>query len=264
MVTIQYLGQNGFKIRMDDLCLCFDLYLSNCVYELTGKGIRNYDAPISYESLKEIDYYFISHDHLDHLDPETIKNLSVNKNITFICPFPYIGILERLGVENRKIIGARADEKIDFNGFYVIPIPEKHESYTLIDGDHGNLGYVVCADKFRFYHAGDAIADKTLAESLKRFGRYNVMFLPINGHDWKRFDNEIMGNMNYREALDLCDYVGADMVVPMHFDLFCNNTENPAYFVDYLYRNYPYQKFKMFTPGATIHIKADSDNDRFD
>ena len=38
MTEIQYLGQNGFRILVDGLVLYFDLYLSNCVYELTGIG----------------------------------------------------------------------------------------------------------------------------------------------------------------------------------------------------------------------------------
>ena len=95
-------------------------------------------------------------------------------------------------------------------------------------------------------------ADQVLAEDLKRYGRMNIMFVPINGHDWKRFCRDIMGNMDYREALDLCDYVGTDLVVPMHYDLFGDNTDNPAYFVDYLYREYSGQKFKMFMPGETL------------
>ncbi len=80
------------------------------------------------------------------------------------------------------------------------------------------------------------------------------MFVPINGHDWKRYCADLVGNMSYREALDLCDHVGTELVVPMHYDLFDNNTENPAFFVDYLYREYPQQKFKMFIPGESIWV----------
>lgn len=77
---------------------------------------------------------------------------------------------------------------------------------------------------------------------------------PINGHDWKRFNQDLMGNMTYREALDLCDYAKTDYVVPLHYDLFDNNTENPAFFVDYLYRKYRNQKFKMFVPGEVMYL----------
>jgi L-ascorbate metabolism protein UlaG (beta-lactamase superfamily) len=253
MIRIKYIGQNGFVITKDGKSICFDPYLSNCVYELTGSGVRNYESPSSPEELSKTDLYFISHNHLDHLDPYTIKNVAMLSNKTkFICPYPYIDELKSLGVEDVNIIGARIFDKIEYDGIKAIAVPEKHEDYTIINGEHGNLGYIVEWDGVRIFHAGDAIADKKLADDLKQFEHFDIMFLPINGHDWKRFNNDTMGNMTYREALDLCDYVGTDLVVPMHYDLFGNNTENPAFFVDYLYREYPRQKFKMFMPGEEI------------
>ncbi len=260
MIKIKYLGQNGFQISIQNVNIYFDLYLSNCVYELTGTGERNYPSPIQAEDIKDADYYFISHEHLDHLDPDTIEKVSkASPQAMFLCPFPHIHMLKELNIAEERIIGAKAHSKIalplESGEIEIMPIPEKHEEYNLIEGNHGTLGYVVKHDNMQFYYAGDAIADKELAEDLKSYGPMNIMFLPINGHDWRRFDSDIMGNMNYREALDLCRYVGTDLVIPMHYDLFENNTENPAYFVDYLYRNCRGQKFKMFMPGETLYLE---------
>jgi len=255
MIKIKYLGQNGFLNEFNSIKICFDLYLSNCVYETTGTGIRNYAPPIEAVELTDIDYYFISHEHLDHLDPETVKKVAdVSKKTIFICPYPHIQLLVDLGIDKERIIGARAYNGFEVKGIKVYPIPEKHEEYNVIDGEYGNLGYIVDIGGYRIYHAGDVVADKKLADDLKEHGKFDVMFVPINGHDWKRFNDDIMGNMNYREALDLCDYVGTELVVPMHYDLFNNNTDNPAYFVDYLYKTYPSQKFKMFIPGEEVYI----------
>lgn len=261
MVEIQYLGQNGFKIRIDGKVLCFDLYLSNSVYEITGTGIRNYKSPVKLEKLNDIDYFFITHDHLDHLDPYTIKEIDcLSRKIRYICPIPHIDLLKEMGIDLNKIVSAKAYTTLNLDGFEVIPVPEKHEEYRIINGEHGNLGYIIRGNEFQFYHSGDVIADKKLADDLKKFGRMDIMFVPINGHDWFRNNNDIMGNMNYREALDLCNYVGTDLVVPMHYDLFSNNTENPAYFIDYLYKRYFGQRFKMFMPGETLHIERNNKN----
>lgn len=260
MTEIQYLGQNGFRVSMGNVTMYFDLYLSDCVREMTGAGVRNYEPPVLAEDIVNADYYFISHEHLDHLDPQTVRKVSeASPQVMFICPYPHIWILMDLEIPRERIIAARAHEKIILKtrggDIDVIPIPEKHEEYTVIDGCHGTLGYIVRKGDMQFYHAGDCVADQTLAEELKRYGQMNIMFVPINGHDWKRFCRDIMGNMNYREALDLCHYVGTDLVVPMHYDLFESNTENPAYFVDYLYQNYRWQKFKMFMPGETLYLE---------
>ncbi len=76
MTNIKYAGQNGIIVRKNDITISFDLYLSDCVLRLTGQGKRNYPSPITEEELKNIDYYFISHDHLDHLDVDTIELVS--------------------------------------------------------------------------------------------------------------------------------------------------------------------------------------------
>ena len=256
-ISVKYLGQEGFILSFGDLKICFDLYLSNIVLERTGEGVRNYAPPCGTEELKDLDYCLISHAHLDHFDPPTLRELNRNSDkIRFICPAPYQGELEALGILPDRIIGARAGQALSFSGLRVHPIPQKHESYEIIDGEHGNLGYVLEGGGIRLYHAGDGIADKELAERLKSFGKFDIMFLPINGHDWKRYESGIMGNMTYREALDLSGYVGTELLVPMHYDLFGNNTENPAFFVDYLYRAYPGQKFKMFMPGEEIFLRG--------
>ena len=257
MTELQYAGQNGFIIRKGGVTLSFDLYLSDCVLRLTGFGRRNYPSPISDRELQDIDYYFISHDHLDHLDVDNICHMAkLDMKATFICPAPYVNKLMDLGVKKDHIIGAVAHDVIHLTDtLSVSPVPQKHEEYVLVDGMHGVLGYVVNFDGLRFYHAGDGLADKNLADELMQQGPFDVMFVPINGHDWKRFEDDLMGNMTYREALDLCAYAKTEYVVPMHYDLFDGNTENPAFFVDYLYRNYRTQKFKMFVPGETMLLE---------
>lgn len=253
-MEIIYTGQNGFIITYNRVKICFDLYLSNCVLEKIGTGKRNYISPYEIEDVADVNYYFISHDHLDHLDIYTISKLAVcAKDIVYICPAPCQKKLEELGIKREKIVLARAYETYEIlENMRFTAIPEKHEEYVLINGEHGNLGYVIALGEYNIYFAGDAIADKKLADDLKAKGPYTVMFVPINGHDWKRYEDDLMGNMTYREALDLCNYVGTEYVVPMHYDLFDNNTENPAFFVDYLYRAYFGQKFKMFMPGEKM------------
>ena len=47
-----------------------------------------------------------------------------------------------------------------------------------------------------------------------------------------------MGNLTPREAADLAAANGADLVIPMHYDM-SGNTQMPGIFIDYLRRRYP-------------------------
>ncbi len=58
----------------------------------------------------------------------------------------------------------------------------------------------ICFDLY----LSDCVADAQLAVTLLSKGPFDFMFVPINGHDWKRLRNNPMGNMTYREALDFC------------------------------------------------------------
>ena len=80
----------------------------------------------------------------------------------------------------------------------------------------------------------------------------DVLIAPINGGDWFRTNRGIVPNMSHREAVELVAHVGADLLVAAHFDLFPNNRERPAFFVDYLYETHPEQKYHLFAPGERL------------
>ena len=75
------------------------------------------------------------------------------------------------------------------------------------------------------------------------------MMVPINGRGYYKLKDDIIGNMTIEEAVILAKECNADMLVPMHYDLYSVNCVNPAHFVDHLYTNNPTQKFHMFVPG---------------
>ena len=77
----------------------------------------------------------------------------------------------------------------------------------------------------------------------------DIMMVPINGRSFYKLRDDIIGNMTIEEAVILAKECHADMLIPMHYDLYDVNCVNPAYFVDHLYRNNPTQKFHMFVPG---------------
>ena len=56
LMEITYVGQNGFIITDNKIKICFDLYLSNCVLEKTGRGKRNYESPYDVQAVADVDY----------------------------------------------------------------------------------------------------------------------------------------------------------------------------------------------------------------
>jgi L-ascorbate 6-phosphate lactonase len=52
--------------------------------------------------------------------------------------------------------------------------------------------------------------------------------------------------------VDVGHGAGARLLIPGHYDLFPSNSENPAYFSDYLYHTYPARPYKIMAPGERL------------
>jgi L-ascorbate metabolism protein UlaG (beta-lactamase superfamily) len=100
------------------------------------------------------------------------------------------------------------------------------------------LGYVIDDGWVRVYHAGDTVAYAGMADRLRDL-RVEVALLPINGRDHYREAAGIVGNLDHREAATLAADAGADVLVPMHYDMFAGNQGYPAHLIDVVRREHP-------------------------
>lgn len=109
----------------------------------------------------------------------------------------------------------------------VLAVPALHalttsDQYT----DSRFLGYVLETPQANVYHAGDTIPTDTLIAALRDI-RVDVCLLPINGRDWFRERDGVVGNMDAGEAVALTVELGARLLVPTHWDGFAGNTVDP-------------------------------------
>ena len=114
------------------------------------------------------------------------------------------------------------------------------------------LGYKIIFDSISIYHGGDCCLYDGLTE---RVMNVDMLMVPINGRSYYKLRDDIIGNMTIEEALILAKEANADMIVPMHYDLYPVNCVNPAHFVDMLYTTNPELKFHMFMPGERYIIQ---------
>jgi L-ascorbate metabolism protein UlaG (beta-lactamase superfamily) len=252
-ISFWNLGQAGIllKGRPEDGFIVIDPYLTKSIEESNPETefIRAYSPVLSPEMLQGINGVVITHEHDDHMDLLTLDKIAAGSEDTvFTVPAPLVSLLENK-VTISSLIAAKAHEPFRIKGFKITPVPAAHIEYEV--DTHGNfysLGYFIEVNGIRLFHSGDTVITPLLIERVKEFNPH-VAFLPINGGDYFRTSRGIIGNMNFREAADFSVAVGVDLSIPIHFDMFPTNRENPAYFVDYLFHHYPNQKFHMMVPG---------------
>ncbi|WP_424767512.1 MBL fold metallo-hydrolase [Paenibacillus sp. sgz302251] len=252
------LGQEGFLVKWKNKTVLFDPYLTNSVYEQAGSPwSRSFEAPLTPSQLKDVDYVVCSHHHEDHMDKQTLQAIGQSGITRFVVPKAHLSLMKEWGFRDDQLIGISHGQSLELaDGMKLEAYAAKHEQFEQDEaGEHKFLGYAADFGGIHLYHAGDTIGFSELVSWLQK-RQIDIALLPINGRDFVRQGQGIVGNCNYREAVEIAAQIEADILVPMHYGLFPHNDENPAFFVDYLYRNYPAQKFHMFAPGERfIYMK---------
>ena len=245
MLAIWYLGQSGIVIKSREGMFAIDLYLGH-----PEPNVRRFPAPFAPKELNFFDAVLCTHNHKDHLDPYTLTGIATASSQTrFIVPRPWINAVKSCNVEPENILGAIVGERMDISDVSIYPVPAAHEELSKdLNGDYENLGYILTFGAATLYHAGDTIEWKSMILDLHPYS-IDIACLPINGNDWKRKRANIIGNLNSREAANVADEIGADLLIPLHYDLFPYNGENPGNLSNYMFQEHLGHKYHFMAPG---------------
>jgi L-ascorbate 6-phosphate lactonase len=256
-VELWWLGQSGFRLRdpAGGPSVFIDPFLN-------ARPDRSWPAPIDTDALAAADLVLATHEHSDHLDRPALKQAAEAPGARFslVVPRPLTEVATgEIGLPAERVIGAQPDERIERDGVTIDPLPARHgvnvsDAYTfgeeLSNGQARYLGYVVEIGGVRVYHAGDCIPYDGQAERLRALQPHLVL-LPINGRDFFReTERNTVGNMDGREAARLAHDSGAQVLVPMHWELFAHNPGFPADLVGYVGATYPDLSVLVLGRGA--------------
>ncbi len=228
-----WLGQSGFALRMGGTLVLVDAFLS-------PHAERRFPPTLAPRDARSVDLIACTHEHWDHLDAASLPELcDASPQARVIVPEPLVDIMIGLGIAASRVVAMQPDHPLHAAGITIHAVPACHgihpsDAYTfgteLSGGLYRYLGYVFEGGGVSVYHAGDTIGYSGLAARL-RHHQVDVCLLPINGRDRSREDRDIVGNLDSMEAARLAEEAGADVVVPMHYDMFAANPGFPEQLV---------------------------------
>lgn len=228
-VSLTWLGQAGFIMRGGGVTVLVDA----CLSDHDG---RTYPPPVDPATLTGVDLVLCTHEHIDHFDAATVAAVAAaSPGAPVVVPAPIVDQATAAGVPADRVVGAVAGKALTGLAVPVHPVPARHgkdvsDAYTfgeqLSGGQVRYLGYVLEIGGARIYHAGDTLWYDGQEQTLRDLG-VHVMLLPINGRDPVREADNLVGNLGPREAALLAAKAGADLLVPMHWDLFAHNLGFP-------------------------------------
>ena len=233
-MIIRSLGQSGYLIKTGSAEIIVDPYLSDSVNRVAGRP-RLLPIPIDPSEI-HCDAVVCTHDHLDHLDPDTV--VEIDEGQLFITTEEGKEKLKTLGRENVIAIGE--GERVSVGDIELEAVFAHHTVEA--------FGLVVRAEDITLYFSGDTLYNERLFDIADL--QPDVTFICINGK---------LGNMNVSEALTVAKRIGARINIPNHYDMFASNSEDPHLFADNIDGGFIMefdQCCRLSKKGSEIRIEA--------
>jgi L-ascorbate 6-phosphate lactonase len=217
-LALWWFGQNGYIFKSPEGTLAgVDLYLTNSCDGLHPEVNLARQVPIliSPEEL-DVDVFVCTHNHQDHTDPETIRNLRNRDTMQFVGPHPTCETYAKEGIEGGRIVPAWPDcviehKDLQLNGTFALPTDSS---------DLNHMGFVVRFGKGpKIYVTGDTDYSDLLLAATKHAP--DVVITCINGG---------FNNLSHWEAADLVSRIKPKRAIPCHYDMFADNGADPQQF----------------------------------
>ena len=214
-MKITWLGQSGYLLEMEIHRLVIDPFFSVIVERKQGLR-RLMSPPCSIASLKP-DALLVTHNHLDHFDPETVAEIMGSfPACRLIGPASVIELATKNGISDDRLGLLAAGQTVRLDNLRITATPARHS-------DPCAVGLLIQTDAELFWFSGDTLYYPELSRQVWELaGRLpDIAFLCINGK---------LGNMNLTEAAQLTAELRPRLTIPMHYGMFAENTADPDEF----------------------------------
>ena len=203
-MEITWLGQAGLLFETDGKIILVDPYLSDNVKNFEPKNYRRVDVDEGFLKLKP-DVIVITHNHLDHLDKETLKYYLTEDAECLV-------LASNGGWQELRKFGGNSNYVLFNNG---TTWTEGNITFRAVKAEHSDpyaIGVIISADWKNYYITGDTLYNEQVFDSLPDI-EFEAVFLPVNGAG---------NNMNMTDAAKFAKRVNAKYTVPFHIGMFDN------------------------------------------
>jgi L-ascorbate metabolism protein UlaG (beta-lactamase superfamily) len=178
-LSVIWLGHSTLLIRIGGITIITDPVFSKRASPVSIFGPRAFrlTTPIPLDDIPEIDIVLLSHDHFDHLDYPTIKQIHPEIK-HFIVPLGVRDHLERWGVDTSKIAELEWWESLDFQGIRFTSTPARHFSGRRKQ-DNTTLwcSWVLQDANSRLYYCGDSGYGNHFKQIGDQYGPFDITLM---------------------------------------------------------------------------------------
>ena len=173
-----------------------------------------YFDPFKIENeVHDADLIFITHDHFDHLDINSINNIKKDNTIIVIPE----SIKDKVNFKN--IITVNPNNNYIIDNFKVETTPSYNRNKDFHKKENNYVGYIITINNERIYISGDT----DFIDELKTI-KCDIALIPIGG----------TYTMDYLEAAKFINYIKPKVTIPTHYKTIVGTLENGLEFKELL------------------------------
>jgi L-ascorbate metabolism protein UlaG (beta-lactamase superfamily) len=214
-----WLGHSSAYVELDGLRLLLDPVFAERVSPLPIGPRRFHPPPIALADLPPIDAVLISHDHYDHLDMDSVRQLA-SRGTRFFVPLGIGAHLERWGVPPAQIEELEWWQQRTLRGVQIVCTPTRHYSGRGLGDRSATLwsSWSVLGAQHRFFYSGDTGYSTHFREIGSRLGPFDIAFVKIGaygpGASWLDI------HMSAEDAVQAHRDVRGKRMFPVHWSTF--------------------------------------------
>jgi L-ascorbate metabolism protein UlaG (beta-lactamase superfamily) len=256
--ALVWFGHSSYFMQIDGKKILVDPVLSGAASPVafTTRSFKGTDIYTT-DDIPEIDYLFISHDHWDHADYETLTKLKP-KIRKIICGLGTGEHFEYWGFDKNIIIEKDWNEEIILDAhFTAYTIPARHFSGRGLKRNKALwTSFVLQTPTLKIFIGGDSGYDTHFLEAGKKFGEFDLAILE-NGqynNSWKYI------HMHPSQVLQAAKDLKAKRLFPVHsskFALANHAWDEPLRLITELNKGKENEKIPLVTPiiGQKVDLK---------
>jgi len=214
-VYLTWLGHSTTLLQMHGLNVLFDPLFLKTASPVSFVGPERYSkAPMTVTELPQLDIVVITHDHYDHLEMKTIKQLDAKTEL-FIVPLGVENHLMRWGIAKEKIRAMAWWEEVEVDGLTIACTPARHYSSRRgIDGGKTLFASWVLKDEYhQIFESGDTGYGGHFKAIYEKYGDFDLVLTDCAQYNmqWHTI------HMLPEEAVTACQTLSAKLSVPIHW-----------------------------------------------
>ncbi len=220
-IRATYINHATVLVQVDGLNILTDPIWSERASPVTFAGPKRIRPPgIAISDLPEIDLVLISHNHYDHLDTATLRQLrqQQNKEPVILSGLGSAALLRSLGYN--QAIELDWSDSTSVEGTTVHFVECQHRSARGVFDQMRTLwgSFVIQTSQGNIYFAGDTGYSPHFKEQGERFGSFALSILPIGAYEPRWFMKDI--HLNPAEAVKAHIDLNSEQSLGMHFGVF--------------------------------------------